>query len=84
MNRAAYSWVKYWREPFEKIKTALLLRYVYYAGVLRIKYNEDYSTKLIETSHVNNIYDFESYHALNLIFYKPFAPDSNVVYVFFE
>ena len=33
-----------------------------------VKYNDDYSTKLIEASHVDKIYDFESYHALNLIY----------------
>ena len=37
-------------------------------AVFKIKYNQDYSTKLIETSIVDKIYDFESYHMLNLIF----------------
>ena len=36
--------------------------------VFKIKYNQDYSTKLIEISLVDKIYDFESYHVLNLIF----------------
>ena len=36
------------------------------------KYNEDFSTKLIETSQDNQIYDFESYDALYLIFLKTF------------
>ena len=51
-------------------------------SVFKIKYNQDYSTKLIEISIVDKIYDFESYDVLNLIFKKLSAPDSNVVYVF--
>ena len=39
-------------------------------AVFIIKYNQDYSTKLIEISPVDKIYDFESYHVLNLIFLK--------------
>ena len=35
-----------------------------------MKYNEDYSTKLIETTLVHKIYDFESYHELEFIFLK--------------
>ena len=53
-------------------------------AVFKIRYNQDYSTKLIEISIVDKLYDFESYHMLNLIFKKLFAPDSNDVYVFFE
>ena len=53
-------------------------------AVFKIKYNQDYSTKLIEISIIDKIYDFESYHVLNLIFKKLSAPDSNVVFVFFE
>ena len=34
----------------------------------KIKYNQHYSTKLIEILIVDKIYDFESYHVLNLIF----------------
>ena len=49
-----------------------------------IKYNEDFSTKLIETSLVDPIYDFQSYHESNLIFKNLFASDSNVVCVFFN
>ena len=37
-------------------------------AVSKIKYNQDYSTKLIEISIVDKKYDFESYHVLNLIF----------------
>ena len=37
-------------------------------AVFKIKYNQDYSTKLFEISIVGKIYDFESYHMLNLIF----------------
>ena len=51
-------------------------------AVFKIKYNPDYSTKLIEISIIDKIYYFESYNVLNLIFKKLFAPDSNVVYVF--
>ena len=84
--------MKYKRKHFEKIRTAPLWRYGYDVGVLRgivmqflmIKYNEDYSTKLFKTSLVDKIYDSESYHVLTLIFKKLFAPESNVVYVFFE
>ena len=36
-------------------------------AVFKIKYNQDYSTKLLEISIVDKIYDFESYHVLNLI-----------------
>ena len=53
-------------------------------GVFKIKYNQDYSNKLIEISIVDKIYDFEYYHVLDLIFLKLSAPDSNVVYEFFE
>ena len=53
-------------------------------AVLKIKYNEDHSTNLIKTSPADKIYDIESYHVYNLIFKKPFAPDSNVVYIFVE
>ena len=41
--------------------------------VFKIEYNEDPSTKLIETSLVDKIYDFESYHVLTLIFLHPTA-----------
>ena len=37
-------------------------------AVFKIQYNQDYSTKLIEISIADKIYDFESYHMLNLIF----------------
>ena len=37
-------------------------------AVLKIRYNQDYSTKLIEISIVDKKYDFESKHVLNLIF----------------
>ena len=37
-------------------------------AVLNIRYNQDYSTKLIEISIVDKKYDFESNHVLNLIF----------------
>ena len=37
-------------------------------AVSKIKYNQDYSTKLIEISIVDKIYDFESYYVFNLIF----------------
>ena len=55
-------------------------------AVFKIKYNADLhvSTKLIETSLADKIYDFESYHVLNLIFEKRFVPDRNVVYVIFK
>ena len=53
-------------------------------AVFKIKHNEEYSTKLIETSLVEKIYDFESFHVLNLIFFKLSASDSNVVFVFLE
>ena len=36
-------------------------------AVFKIKYKQDCSTKLIEISIVDYIYDFESYHVLNLI-----------------
>ena len=37
-------------------------------AVFKIRYNQDYSTKLFEISIVDKKYDFESYHVLNLIF----------------
>ena len=40
----------------------------YEHAVFIIKYNEDYSTKLIETSLVDKIYGFEYNQVLNLIF----------------
>ena len=44
---------------------------------------KDYWTKLIDKSLVDKIYDFESYHVLDLILKKKMAPDNNIVYVFF-
>ena len=37
-------------------------------AVFKIRYNQDYSTKLFEISIVDKKYDIESYHVLNLIF----------------
>ena len=49
-------------------------------AVFKVKYNQDKSTKLIETSLVDRIHDFESYHVLHMIFKKLLAPNSNIVY----
>ena len=43
-----------------------------------IKYDEDYSTKLIETSLVDKVYDFESYHVLNLFFFNFLCPTATL------
>ena len=51
-------------------------------AVFKIKYNQDYFTKLIEISIVDKIYEFDYYQVIILIFC--FAPDRNVVYEFFE
>ena len=63
-------WVKYRMKPSEKKKTWTFLwrcvsGVVVFRGIWTIKYNKVYSTKLIETSVVDNIYDFESNHLLN-------------------
>ena len=53
-------------------------------AVFKIKYNEDYRTKLIKTSLVDKMYDLESYHMFNLFLKNLFEPDSNIVNVYFE
>ena len=51
-------------------------------AVFKIKYNQDYSTKLIEISPVDKIYDFESNNVLNLIF-KTFLRPSATLSTYF-
>ena len=47
-------------------------------AVLKIKCNQDYSTKLIEISLFDKINDFESYHVLNLIFKTILGPSATL------
>lgn len=53
-------------------------------AVLKIKNNEYHSTKLNESPNVDKLYDFKSNFVLNLPFKKLLAPESNIVYVFFN
>ena len=56
----------------------------YKHAVFIFRCHKYYSTKLIATSLVDKLYDFESNHVLNLISLKRFVSDGNVVYVFVE
>ena len=53
MNRMAYSWVKYRRKPFVKIKTARLWRYVYDVGVLHERNMLFLKSNIIKTTQPN-------------------------------
>ena len=54
--------------PYDAMLMTLWCSVAQEHAIFIIKYNEDCLTKLIETSLVDKIYDFESYPELNLTF----------------